>query len=108
MTSNVGQKYVCFVPAEKADRLARAGVPNTTEMLLPLSRTCLRKVGNPREYCCNTHPCLQTTGWWTYEYCHGVSIKQLHLEGLSKRHSALKVLTLPLLFSLQNNKAERL
>ncbi|KAL5463343.1 hypothetical protein EMCRGX_G032235 [Ephydatia muelleri] len=65
MTSNVGQKYVCFVPTEKVDRLVGAGVPNITEVLLPLSGTCLRK----------------TTGWWTYEYCHGVSVKQLHLEG---------------------------
>ena len=48
MTSNVGQKYVCFVPTEKVDRLVGAGVPNITEMLLPLSGTCLRKVGSPR------------------------------------------------------------
>lgn len=48
MTSNVGQKYVCFVPTEKVDRLVGAGVPNITEVLLPLSGTCLRKVGSPR------------------------------------------------------------
>ena len=25
--------------------------------------------------------CLQNTGWWTYEYCHGDYIRQYHSEG---------------------------
>ena len=50
MTSHLGQKYVCFTPAEKVDHLVGVGVPNTSEMLQPLSKTCLRKVlGRQRE-----------------------------------------------------------
>ncbi|KAL6062151.1 Protein OS-9 [Balamuthia mandrillaris] len=72
MTTRSGSKYSCYLPPTDQDSAKDAegkqkvvAVPSEEELLAPLQNTCLYRL----------------TGWWTYELCHGRTIRQFHSEG---------------------------
>ncbi|CAH2079458.1 unnamed protein product [Thlaspi arvense] len=85
MLDKQGRKYLCFLPKEEestsgwtstqqnistvmmeTDKQIKLKTPD--ELLQPLTEKCL----------------LRQEGWWSYEFCHQGSVRQLHIEDGTK------------------------
>jgi len=67
MTSAEGQRYSCHIPPPPLSKTSSTSTPQptaeyVTSVLSPLSEMCLYRLA----------------GWWTYEVCHGKSVRQYH------------------------------
>ncbi|KFK22708.1 hypothetical protein AALP_AAs49083U000300 [Arabis alpina] len=82
MLDKNGRRFLCYLPKEEketsgwtstqqnissvmmeAEKLVKLKTPD--ELLQPLTETCL----------------LRQEGWWSYEFCHLKTVRQLHIEG---------------------------
>lgn len=81
MTDRTGQRYSCVMPEPRPRPPAAAPAPGTTpasllddpsDILLPLIGTCIYRID----------------GWWTYELCPRVHLRQFHREKGAKVDSA--------------------
>ena len=111
MLDKQGRRFLCFLPKEEesptgwtstqqnistvlmeTDKQLKIKTPD--ELLQPLNDQCLVRVSQgPFEFMFlwpGTEPVfflffgVQQEGWWSYEFCHLGSVRQLHVEDVNK------------------------